>query len=594
MTRGELFRKYSVPEDRISRMDNPYPGYAGNFLVHLRRKEGRVTGTVVTLFHENELPFRGLDDLVLILDRACREIGYPAAETEKTAGSGGKKKEYTGRMALRPELEEKDIRVYDGDVMLRISYRENSSLQGSLMLIEDVGVQPVRFRSALELMRILYRISGDLEESHKGRGLQSGENSGVSVFRHMAEEDSEELQTASDNTIFIYLMNSVRVYWKGQPVRLARRETTRTAQLTAIMALHPDGISKDALMDYFYGTEVLSSRNNSLNTLVYRLRKKMAENGFPDIMYIENRNGMLIWNKELPLMSDVTVFYGAVQRAESAKGTKEEEQLLKEAFNLFQGEIIPQLGNESWVIVENEKLKQSFEKIAQRLAQLYMEQENYQAAYDICGRAAAFFPEERYQRQQISLLIAMDRYRDAYELYKKIILEVGAYLPGLDQMRKDFENLGKAYNYRRDSMGQILWNLRDSSDKDRPYRCLMPAFSDICHMMERVTRLNRYWGTLLCISLVQENPAQPDMEDGNTVMQALDDILYDSLQSLDIYTRYSRKQFLVLLPRENEPEWEMEKRRIVRSFYDRRGTGGYRLEFSEAVVDAEGFEKVEG
>ncbi|MBO5573112.1 MAG: hypothetical protein J5947_02575, partial [Clostridium sp.] len=77
MIRGDVFRLYSVPEDRFGMRDNPYPGYAGNMLIHLNKKNGAVQGTLTSLFYEKEIPFFGLDQLVLFIDAICRETGYP-------------------------------------------------------------------------------------------------------------------------------------------------------------------------------------------------------------------------------------------------------------------------------------------------------------------------------------------------------------------------------------------------------------------------------------------------------------------------------------------------------------------------------------
>ena len=77
MNRGELFRKYSVPGDRLNRADSASFGYAGNIMVRLDLRDGVITGKLITLFYEKEIPFRGLDRLVLLIDTFCREsAGY--------------------------------------------------------------------------------------------------------------------------------------------------------------------------------------------------------------------------------------------------------------------------------------------------------------------------------------------------------------------------------------------------------------------------------------------------------------------------------------------------------------------------------------
>lgn len=599
MIRGDVFRLYSVPEDRFGMRDNPYPGYAGNMLIHLNKKNGAVQGTLTSLFYEKEIPFFGLDQLVLFIDAICRETGYPRDDENasfSSAGSRGKGEvgEPDSSGILNPYVrldsyadgESISCAVRNGDIMLRISYREHRSLQGAFRSLESADFKPVRFRSALELMRLLDTEAQELTEY---RDERSGFLERMPTVRRpvrSADEDLEQLGNIPEGGLFLFLMQSVRAYWNGQPVRMARRESGRVAQLIEIMALHPDGISKDALMDYFYGTEELSSRNNSLNNLIYRMRNQLIKLGLPEVSYLENRGGLLAWTSEVPIRSDVVLFREAVKRAGEAAGTDQEEYLLLSALDRYYGELLPQLANESWVIVENESLKQIYEQTAMRLLDLYMKDERFQEAYELCTRASEFFPAGDWDRRRVGLLIAMQRYRLAYSTYQEMTIKAELQEKSLtrQQMERDFEELGQAYNFRRDSIEEIMDHLRDRSDRDKAYRCLMPAFSDICHVMQRVSRLRTYWGSIVSITLQRENPGTFDVEDGGKVMGMLDCILGEVLSPLDIYTRYSRRQFLMLLPRLRETEIQKEENAIEAAFSREKESRGYRLEFAVHVI----------
>ena len=107
---------------------------------------------------ENPLPFRGMGDMILKIDRLCdRPEGGPPGRAEKRVRFYHEFREFG---AMKGEL---------FAVFLTLRYRQNVSWQGSVHFSGDAGVY--QFRSVLELMGYMME---KMEELQKRGGEYAG------------------------------------------------------------------------------------------------------------------------------------------------------------------------------------------------------------------------------------------------------------------------------------------------------------------------------------------------------------------------------------------------------------------------------------
>ncbi len=129
--------------------------------IHIQSYESRVPeGVFVEPVYKRVYAFRGFDQMLLMMDDMMDILSAPKAALERRSFSG---KSYRFFEDLRQDMPEKDGREFitnlpGGKVSFSVSfyYREHGSMQGEVTAKGSNGMVNIRFRSALELIRLLY------------------------------------------------------------------------------------------------------------------------------------------------------------------------------------------------------------------------------------------------------------------------------------------------------------------------------------------------------------------------------------------------------------------------------------------------------
>lgn len=339
--------------------------------------------------------------------------------------------------------------------------------------------------------------------------------------------------------------------YDGKPIEFGKRNTSKFIQLLQIILLSgEEGIGKSQLFDALYGFEEMKNQNNSLNNLIYRLRKQLLENGFPveECIVLDSSNHYG-WNFEVPVELDVFQFEKLAKRAEAAPEA-EQEELLKEAVGLYQGELLPAISNETWVITKSLELKKQFAWCIERLGELLKEKKEYLALYDIYTKASKIYPYDEWQGGQIDCLIFMERYQEAYRLYSDTVtlyLEEMGIIPS-EEMMKKFRNLSSRVINAVENLDYIQKKIQETEEKAGAYFCIYPSFLDICQVILRSLERTGNTAYFMMCTIIDHKFKPVENEKKLDEMAAiLQESIRKALRRGDFFTRYSKSQFLIVL-----------------------------------------------
>lgn len=143
-----------------------WPEYAATMLICFSGMEGGTPyGRLWSFCYREPVPFKGLDQLLLVMNELMDRAGYPEAWCElrrwgKIAGRekrGEGEREFAAPKEKRtPAYGPRDLRAVRGALLtipIRVYSRQSASMQG---VIRN-GRESVHFRSALELLRLLWQ-----------------------------------------------------------------------------------------------------------------------------------------------------------------------------------------------------------------------------------------------------------------------------------------------------------------------------------------------------------------------------------------------------------------------------------------------------
>ncbi|MDO5408726.1 MAG: BTAD domain-containing putative transcriptional regulator [Eubacteriales bacterium] len=383
--------------------------------------------------------------------------------------------------------------------------------------------------------------------------------------------------------LYIQMLGGFSMVYDGKPVAFGKGNQSRFLQLFQLLMLYKDtGIAKDRLIEAFYGWSEVGNKNNSLNNLIYRLKKQLVAAGFPDEDYVTVKNGKCTWCGSMPVWVDALEVEHNYKQAEAAEQDAEKLHYYKKVCELYRGELLPQLASEDWVIVESLRLKGLYETSVRKLGEMMMNRREYQQAYQIYSEAAAFYPFGEWQIGQAESLMQMERYEDAYKLYKETVRLYSEEL-GLTQSQHMLDYLqemsGKLL-LQEEPLEEIMERIQEETTEGA-YYCNYPSFIDTYRVLCRVAdRSGRSIFLMSCT--VKQMQIEKEKKNSDRVAEWLKKSITAALRRGDMYTRYSKSQYLILLTGMKQEDSEVICQRIRRKFGQYSGTDGYELSFAIA------------
>lgn len=128
-------------------------------------KDHAAKGKVQTLYYKRPFEFGSLDQLLMIIDEVLDLTGFEKEPVDSRSLYGNE--EGKKIFCIDEDIYEKKAESFQGDLIVRVLYRQHSSMQGEICINEKA----VYFRSALELLRLLYEF---LEHHFRIRILEEG------------------------------------------------------------------------------------------------------------------------------------------------------------------------------------------------------------------------------------------------------------------------------------------------------------------------------------------------------------------------------------------------------------------------------------
>ena len=378
----------------------------------------------------------------------------------------------------------------------------------------------------------------------------------------------------------VRMLGDFSIVCGGKEVVLGRKSTSKFIQMLQLVWLRGDkGITKERLQKILYERSDVSDSNNSLNNLLYELRRQMVKAGFPKGEYISRIDGLFIPDKAFLVKLDVRDFEELIAQAEQAGEEKEKCACYREAFELYRGEFLPALCTEIWVMTQSLKLKNKFDSCVKWLGEYYRKQGDYTSLHYLYERAAKMYPYENWQIYQIDVFLENGEYRRAHTIYNEMVRcyseEMG--LPPTVEMLNCFERINQSQHQMPGEMDRIKREILTGTDQKQveksAFYCSYCGFVDICNMSVRnMERTERSACLVLCTLVDYEGKRIQNHEKLKTRSIVMREVLGECLRKGDAFTQYGNSQYLLLLPGTDKEHCEGIFRRISGRLKERAGS----------------------
>lgn len=379
----------------------------------------------------------------------------------------------------------------------------------------------------------------------------------------------------------ISMLGGFTLEYDDKEIILGRNSTSKFIQLLQLVWIHGEkGIAKEQLMQLLYDRQNVTNLNNSLNNLLYRMRKQMVQAGLPEGEYITNRDGLYVCDGNIPIEVDTIEFERYVAEAENASDREEKYRCYQKAVLLYRGELLPAVSSETWVTLESLTYKRKFSESVEWLGNYMEEQKEYEAMYRLYSQAAEIYPFDDWQIHQIESLLYKEDYKEAYRLYDKTVHmyseEMG--LPPSVQMLECYRRMGEKIKSCPNNLDEIRDELQEVNEEDEltkegAFYCSYPSFIDTYRLLSRIMeRSGQSVFLMLCTLVDYEGKVIRNQEKLKKRSEALKEAIRLTLRRGDAYTMYSNSQYLILLSGTKQEDCGIVFNRINKKLKELSGT----------------------
>lgn len=194
----------------------------------------------------------------------------------------------------------------------------------------------------------------------------------------------------SNYPIFIQLLGRFRLFKAGRPLTLPGGG--KIEAILSILALNPEGVTRDYLLSSLWLDHEHGLASQSLNSLIYSLRKLLNDglNGAPPVLCLGNTYRL---NYEAGIGVDAGCFDELVRHGNQLWRQADTPKALTfygRALELYKGDLWS--APNSYAVVERERLRVSYLELLSRLCDYYYARADYDSCLNFALRMLASDP----------------------------------------------------------------------------------------------------------------------------------------------------------------------------------------------------------
>lgn len=237
---------------------------------------------------------------------------------------------------------------------------------------------------------------------------------------------------------------------------------------------------------------------------------------------------------------------------------------------------------EEWSVIQAVRYKQLYEGALKMLCSLLREQRQYETMLAAVDRAARLYPYDEWQVEKIECLNALNRKKEAYDLYfdtaRMYQEELQIDMPA--EMRQQISHLSHEYKSQEQMAMEIMAQLETPEEEKGANYLSTPSFRATYQFsLKNGKRTEQPVCLLACTLESLKEEIFEDPKDLEAAAQILHTTIRDVLRQSDSFTRYSDCQYLILLVGAKREQCDVIFERIRKLFLKKYKLEDYDLSY---------------
>lgn len=344
-------------------------------------------------------------------------------------------------------------------------------------------------------------------------------------------------------------------------------------------------ITQNELIDLLWS----DSRNpaNALKTLVHRTRAVLDEMIPDGGKLIAGSRSSYAFIESDECVIDSTRFKEYIDKAEDETLSRTRRiSMYKKAIALYNSGYLAGAVGETWVQPINVYFHALYNSAVDKCAQLLYPMGKFSEIITLCERATMLDQsDEKMHANLIRAFVAMGEYERAakqYDYIRTYLMEQYGAAPSA-HLTELYELTVKPRNDVQNNLDAVIGDLSgdDSKEQKGVFYCQYEIFKYIFRLYKRESMRLESKLSICLVSAVDGNGNE--LEDIKLLEKAMDKISFsisNSLRMRDVYTRYSRSQYLLLLLEADKSSFDGIEERIMTRFRRSRTMDSVNVKFN--------------
>lgn len=423
------------------------------------------------------------------------------------------------------------------------------------------------------------------------------------------------------HTIKVQMFGNFRMDYNGAPFVADKmhKESQFNRLMQAMMHYSTAGIAKDKLEEIVIGERDIDAPHTALRVIVYKTKQKLSQLGLPgkDLIYLEG--GIYYWTPDIEIDEDAARFeqyfretgeldkqlseiHQSINNADvndtdgGAAADKASEienrklELYMKAFYLYKGEFLAPYTGETWIAQEARRYHEMFVKCVNEAAGILRRKKSFKELEKFGTYAVKADPFNEWETLVMEAMVETRRYDEASKYYSEVVdyylKECGIY-PSASLM-EILERYSNQMNHTYEILENIQEGMNEHNEEGNKggYFCSYPVFRGIYQASARIMKRTTVSVYLMLCTLVDKDGKQIQSEmEMNKYSRQLKECIGVSIRKSDIYAKYGKLQFLILLVGTNRENCEIVQMRINRQFKRRHPRASVKYHVNSVICE---------